>query len=201
MKTKWFTFPLVIIVLLTSCFATWIIGLYTRITPTNWSPIVTLLAVMSAWLIPVVFNYYRNKRRRKAIEASVALYLDSLEIKLNLVINGYYELYEGIPSGRSSFEFQNKENYDAIEHLFKSEYLKAKEREELMKLIRYFKIFPGMEEVGDFEDYLKEVKKPSLRKYFPRATDLASKTDEAINLKKRKWLRENPCPIKTKENH
>ncbi len=199
MKIKWFTFPLVIIVLLASCFAIWII--YTRITSTNWSAIVTLIAVISAWLIPFALDYCRNEKRRKAIEASIALYLDSLEIKLNIVIKGYFELTKGIPSGSNSFESQNKENHDAIEHFFKSEYLKAKEREELMKLIRYFKSSPDMEEVWDFKDYLKEVKKPALRKHFPRATDLDPKIDEAIKLEKRKWSRQNPRPISTKEKH
>ena len=175
MKIKWFTFPLVIVVLLAFCFVTWIIGLYTRITPTNWSSIVTLSAVISAWLIPVVFNYYRNKRRRKAVKASIALYLDSLEIKVIIAITEYFKLGRGVPVEGNSFESQNKENHDAIENFFKSEYLKDNEREELMKLIRYFKISPKMEKEGDFKNYLDKLKERSLRKYFPRAIDLNPK--------------------------
>jgi len=180
MRKKLFVLSLITIDFLTSFFATWIIILYARITPKNWSSIVTLLAVISAWLIPFAFDYCRNKKRREAIEASVTLYLDSLEIKLNIVINRYFKLGKRVPKGRNSFEFQNKKNYDAIEHFFGSEYLEDKEREELMKLITYFKTSPEMNKEEDFKNYLEKLKEPSLRKYFPRAIDLDSKIEEAI---------------------
>ena len=146
----------------------------------NWSAIVTLSAVISAWLIPVAFNYCRNKRRRKAIKASIALYLDSLEIKLNIAINRYFKLERGISVQGNFFESQNKENHDAIEYFFRSEYLKANERKELMKLIRYFKISTGMKKEEDFRNYLNKLEEPSLRNHFPKALDLDSKIKEAI---------------------
>ncbi len=147
----------------------------------NWTLFVTFLAVISAWLIPFALDCCRNKKRRKAIEASVALYLDSLEIKLNIAINRYFKLCKVVPVEGNSFETQNKANYDAIENFSRSEYLKDKEREELMELIRYFKISPTMEK-EDFKIFLKKIKKCSLRKYFPRTPDLCSKIDKAIKI-------------------
>lgn len=174
MRRKLF-FPLLItVVFLTS----WII--FTRISPTNWSSIVTFSAVISAWLIPFALDYCRNKKRRKAIEASVALYLDSLEIKLNIEIDRCRKVSGVILQGRNFFESQNKKNHDAIEYFFRSEYLEANEREELMKLIRYFKISAGMKKEEDFKNYLNKLKEPSLRNHFPRAIDLDSKIEEAI---------------------
>ena len=62
--------------------------------------IATLLAVLSAWLVPLVFNIVRNRRKRIAIEDSIGMYLDAFEIKLAVATALYFQPGGRVPSGK-----------------------------------------------------------------------------------------------------
>lgn len=146
--------------------------------------IATLLAVLSAWLIPVTTDLVKKNKRRKYIKNNIALYLDIMEMKTRLAIYEYFQPGKKLPTGKNTFENQNKANHDIIERMALSEDLNSNEREELLKYIRYYKNSREMKEEEEFKEYLNKVQNTELRKLFMKAPSLEEEINRVIENKR-----------------
>jgi hypothetical protein len=154
----------------------------------NWQSILTLLAVVSAWAIPLVMNCSRRKRRREVVRDSVSLYLDALQIKANVAKTSYFQPGRRVPKGKNSFEAINKLNFDAIEKLCASEDLGSGDRRALLNLIKYYKLSPVMESEEDFDKLVRQLDSAELRRHFPKGSDLDKKINELNDEYRKKRL-------------
>jgi len=143
--------------------------------------VATFVAVLSAWLIPIILDYRRVRKCKEHIRNNISLYLDIMEMKICIAINQYFQPGKRVPTGRNSFESQNKANHDILESMAQSEYLRLRDREELLKFIRFYKIVPTMKDEDDFIKYKDWIQCPTLRKIFPRSTTLDKEINIAID--------------------
>ena len=125
-----------------------------------------------ALFLPICQECKRRQRQLWRVKQNVSLYLDVLEIKLAKAIS---DLSKGrkVSSENSSFEQDNKINYNAIEQQYlDANVLGKKELEILMKFVRSFKVSKNMEKLQEYKTFLGQVRKQELRKIFPRGVDL-----------------------------
>lgn len=128
--------------------------------------------VLVALFLPICQECKRRQRQLWRVKQNVSLYLDVLEIKLAKAISDLSKVRK-VSSENSSFEQDNKINYNAIEQQYlDANVLGKKELEILMKFVRSFKVSKNMEKLQEYKTFLDQVRKQELRKIFPRGVDL-----------------------------
>jgi hypothetical protein len=133
--------------------------------------IATLLAVAVALFVPICQRMAERHDRARRIKTNVSMYLDVLELKLEKALSDIDKGRLVFPKG-SSFEGENRKNYDAIEQQYlDANVLKRAELQTLGTFVRSFKTSRNMLKRREYAGFLEQVqgKDSKLRQMFPNA--------------------------------
>jgi hypothetical protein len=151
----------------------------------NWPSIATFAAVVSSWLIPWAVGCAKKRRRQTLAEKGMCLYLDTLLIKLKVAKNEYFQPGGRVPTGKNAFEAVNRNNFDAIEQIYRTETFALDAKKALFDLMTYFKICPEMLIEDDFDKMANMFAGESLRVHFPADPEIDKKIADAIDSHRR----------------